>query len=205
MIDAAADFMIEHKRVMIIPFFYFIVNLTFVYLCAYNIGLILSMNVIDVSQTVCTGDLCGYYKMMQWKTINYFFMCLTIFSLLWFTSWIQYSCIFAIMYSASTYYFNSDEIDVGQAEVGLALKMTHINNMGTVAFASFVMIPIQFINVVFVIPWKRMANYSNINCVCNCIIKCSDCGLAIFERVCDYVNDCGLAYIAITGDDFCEG
>ena len=48
-IDASADFMIEHKRVMLIPFVYFIFNLTFAYLCAYNIGLILSMNVIDIS------------------------------------------------------------------------------------------------------------------------------------------------------------
>ena len=132
-------------------------------------------------------------------------MCFTIFALLWFTSWIQYSCIFAIMFSSATYYFNSDEMDVGQAEVGLALKMTHINHMGTVAFASFLMVPIQFINVVFVIPWKRLANISNNNCAYNCIIKCSDCGLAIFEKVCDYVNDTGLAYIAITGDNFCEG
>ena len=47
-IDAAADFMIEHKRVMIIPFFYFIVNLVFIYMCVYNVGLIMSMNVIKV-------------------------------------------------------------------------------------------------------------------------------------------------------------
>ena len=83
--------------------------------------------------------------------------------------------------------------------------MTHINNMGTVAFASFFMIPIQFMNVCFVIPWKRMANFGNTNCLCRCIVKCSDCGLNCFEKICDYVNDCGLAYIAITGDDFCEG
>lgn len=109
MIDASADFMIEHKRVMIIPFCYFFVNLTFIYLCTYNAGLIMSMNVIKVSQTVCTGDLCGYYKTMSWKGLNYFFMCFTFFALVWFTSWIQYSCVFAMMFSASTYYFNSDE------------------------------------------------------------------------------------------------
>lgn len=204
-IDAAADFMIDHKRVMIIPFFYFIVNLLFIFMCVYNVGLIMSMNVISVEQSVCTGDLCGYYKDMKWKTINYFYMVFTIVALVWFTFWIQYSCVFAIMFSSATYYFNSDEQDIGQAEVGLALKMTHINHMGTIAFASAVMVPIQFINIFCVIPWKRMANWGKMNCLCRCIVACSDCGLSCFEKLCDYVNDCGLAYIAITGDNFCEG
>jgi len=46
------------------------------------------------------------------------------------------------MFSTATYYFNSDENGIGKAEIGLALKMTHVNNMGTVAFASVVIIPL---------------------------------------------------------------
>lgn len=43
-IDAAADFVIEHKRLMIVPLTYFIVNLSFVFICVYNVGLIISTN-----------------------------------------------------------------------------------------------------------------------------------------------------------------
>jgi hypothetical protein len=79
---------------------------------------------------------------MIWKPWNYILIGYEVFSMVWFSLWISYSCSYAIMFSASSYYFNSDQYGVGQAEVGLALKMTHINNMGTVAFASVAMAPI---------------------------------------------------------------
>lgn len=142
---------------------------------------------------------------MKWNWANYLVMIYESICLVWFTLWIQYSCQFAIMYSAATYYFNSDENGIGQAEVGLALKMTHINNMGTVAFASVIMLPIHLINIIFVIPMKRFSNFGKSNCLFKCIVSSADCGLFCWEKVCDYVNDTGLAYIAITGDNFCEG
>jgi len=45
-IDAAADFLIEHKRVYLIPVVYYIINLAFVFACIYNILLIMSTNTI---------------------------------------------------------------------------------------------------------------------------------------------------------------
>ena len=47
-IDASADFLLDHARVMIIPFAYFIINLGFSFACIYNMGLIVSMNKINV-------------------------------------------------------------------------------------------------------------------------------------------------------------
>ena len=83
--------------------------------------------------------------------------------------------------------------------------MTHINNMGTVAFASAVMIPVFIINVIFVIPSKRLTNLGRVNCVYKCVVSCADCNLAIWEKLCDYINDTGLSFCAIGGDDFCDG
>ena len=83
--------------------------------------------------------------------------------------------------------------------------MTHINNMGTVAFASAVMIPVWIINVIFVIPAKRLTNLGKVYFVYKCVVACADCSLAIFEKLCDYINETGLAYCAIGGDNFCDG
>jgi hypothetical protein len=47
-IDASADFLLDHVRVMIIPFAYFIINLGFSFACIYNMALIISMNQINV-------------------------------------------------------------------------------------------------------------------------------------------------------------
>ena len=109
------------------------------------------------------------------------------------------------MFSTSTYYFNSDEQRVGQAEVGLALKMTHINHMGTVAFGSAVLVWLEFIKIFFIVPAKRFSNFGRMNCLCRCIVACSDCQLFCCEKLCDYMSIEAMNYIAITGDNFCEG
>jgi hypothetical protein len=78
--------------------------------------------------------------------------------------------------------------------------------MGTVAFASAVMIPIWFLNSFFVYPAKRLSNLGGeVNCVYKCLVSCSNCFLNCFEKLGDYINDSGLAYCAISGDSFCEG
>lgn len=77
--------------------------------------------------------------------------------------------------------------------------------MGTIALASVIMIPIELVNVFIVIPCKKLSNFGNSNCVCRSLVACGDCWLYMFEYTCDYINNLGLAYIAITGDNFCEG
>jgi len=109
------------------------------------------------------------------------------------------------MFSTSTYYFNSDEHRVGQAEIGLALKMTHINHMGTIALGSSILVWISWIKFFFVLPAKRMSNFGKMNCLCRCIVSCSDCSLYCCEKLTDYMGTEAMTYIAITGDNFCDG
>ena len=45
-IDAAADFVIEHRRLIFVPVFYFMVNIALAITCLYNIALVTSMNKI---------------------------------------------------------------------------------------------------------------------------------------------------------------
>jgi len=37
------------------------------------------------------------------------------------------------------------------------------------------------------------------------MVCCSECGLKCVETISDYLNSNALTYIAITGDNFCEG
>ena len=60
-IDAAADFVIEHKRLIIVPLFYFIVNLILAITCLYNIALVTSMNDIYTEQVINKSN-GAYYK-----------------------------------------------------------------------------------------------------------------------------------------------
>ena len=65
-IDAAADFVIEHRRLIIVPVFYFIVNIALAITCLYNIGLVTSLNKIGTEQKINT-DGGAYYKYMDWN------------------------------------------------------------------------------------------------------------------------------------------
>lgn len=77
--------------------------------------------------------------------------------------------------------------------------------MGTVAFGSAVLVWIDYIKVFFVMPAKRMSNFGRMNSLCRCIVSCSDCSLYCCEKICDYLGTESMTYIAITGDNFCQG
>ena len=35
------------------------------------------------------------------------------------------------------------------------------------------------------------------------MVKCGECLLACIERICDYINSAGYAYMAVSGESFC--
>ena len=90
-IDAAADFVIEHRRLILVPIFYFLVNLALAITCLYNIALVTSMNKITTEQTI-NSEGGAYYKVMEWKIQNVGVIIYEIFALSWFTLWINLSC-----------------------------------------------------------------------------------------------------------------
>lgn len=54
------------------------------------------------------------------------------------------------MASAATYYFNSGPGKPdGEAELGYAIKIAHLNHAGSIAFGSFIIAVVRFIEIVF--------------------------------------------------------
>ena len=50
-----------------------------------------------------------------------------------------------------------------------------------------------------------MQNYGGGNSCMNCLAVCSECGMKCFEKWTDYVSIEAYSFIAITGDNFCQG
>ena len=63
-IDAAADFIIEHKRLIAVPTVYFLIIVGSLVLWFYTIGLVFSTNDIH---TVSPKGINAYYKVMKWE------------------------------------------------------------------------------------------------------------------------------------------
>jgi len=77
--------------------------------------------------------------------------------------------------------------------------------MGTVAFGSAVIVWVDLLKVIFVTPAKRFSNFGRMNSLCRSIVACSDCQLYCCEKFCDYMGTEAMTYIAVTGDNFCDG
>jgi choline transporter-like protein 2/4/5 len=78
-----------------------------------------------------------------------------LFGILWILAFIDYTSRFIVMASAVTYYFNSNAEKDGSAELGYAIKIAHLNHAGSIAFGSFIIAVVQFIELVFMYFAKK--------------------------------------------------
>lgn len=70
------------------------------------------------------------------------------FGILWVTAWLDYSCQFVIMVSASSYYFESNAEVNGEADVGMGFKFAVIHT-GSIAIGSFIIAIVRLIRFLF--------------------------------------------------------
>ena len=113
-VDASADFLADTKRVILVPFVYFVILIMFFFFYLGCIGSVYSMGDItaDPNKTVA-----GVY-IPQWKNVKFggdkaqntahALMAFLTFGLIWFVCFLQASSKFVCMVTASTYYFSSN-------------------------------------------------------------------------------------------------
>jgi len=90
-IDASADFLFKTKRVIFVPFFYFVLTLIIIALWLGAFFCVLSMNDITVSEVV------PQMKSIKWTSkANYYLMWYMIFALIWLVSWVEYTSQFVV-------------------------------------------------------------------------------------------------------------
>jgi hypothetical protein len=64
------------------------------------------------------------------------------------------------LFSASTYYFNSDKNREGYAEVRLAIKFAHFYHLGSIALGSLIIAILRILDLLIVTLLKR-AHYDD--------------------------------------------
>lgn len=128
-----------------------------------------------------------------------------VFGILWVMAWWTYSSKFVIMAAATTFYFNSNEDHEGQAELLYSFKLAHIYHTGSIAAGAFIIALIELIKLIFLYLAKKAEKASGGNKLIKAVVCVAECILSCIEKICDYINQAAFAYIAITGDGFCEG
>lgn len=100
-IDAAADFLRDNKRVLLVPILHFFFTLIVVILWMGAMICVVSLNKIEADAIIPQG------RDLTWKKEVTYMALFMFFGLLWITAWIDYSSRFVVIVSASTYYFNN--------------------------------------------------------------------------------------------------
>lgn len=129
-----------------------------------------------------------------------------LFGILWILAFLDYTSKFIVMASACTYYFNSGPGKPdGEAELGYAFKIAHMNHAGSIAFGSFIIALVRFIEIVFMYLAEKAEQAGGDNQAIKIIVCVGQCILKCIEKIVDYINEAAFAYICVTGDNFCMG
>lgn len=133
-IDAAADFAIATKRLVLVTFASFIVGFLFIVLWFFGFINIISLNDI---RTVKNED-GNFEKELLWNDKTITLTVFMLFGFVWTVSFLREQNMFINMICTAQFYFTSNREKEGAASVKLAIKTTHLKHAGSVALGSFI-------------------------------------------------------------------
>lgn len=141
-IDAAADFLNSTKRILLVPFMFFLLQIISVSCWLPSMAYVVSMNHVSPSETI------PQMKDIEWDPKVKLMAFYMFFGILWVTAFFEYCCTFVVMVSASTYYWTSNAQAEGDASVGLGFSYC-FKHFGSLAIGSFIIAVIRFIRITF--------------------------------------------------------
>jgi choline transporter-like protein 2/4/5 len=206
-INCSADFLAATKRLIAVPFLYFICMFLFFMFWLASMISVESMGKIeaDTSSPYVPMD-----KKVTWddrkelgKTVNLMMGFLT-FGLIWFTFFLQASNNYVTMVTATTFYFSSTRKEIGSGQVTTGIRWAWVHNFGSLAFGSFIIALIFTIRLLVYYVCKKAEKASGdngfikaITCMAQCLLKC-------LEDIMEYINKAAYAYMSISGESFCK-
>lgn len=185
-INCSADFLAATKRVLFTPIIYYVIMFGFI---MFWLGCVISVESMGkIKAAPKEGKLyIPFQKKIVWdegddtslgKRVNYM-LAFLVFSLIWFTFFLQASSNYVIMVTATTYYFTSTSEEDGSGEMATGFRWAWINNFGSLAFGSLIIAIIFTIRVCVYYVLKKIedANPENgfikaVSCIANCCLKC---------------------------------
>lgn len=134
-IDAAADFFADTKRIIIVSMLHFVVGLAILALWLSAAACIYGMN--DFKYDPNFGDE-GQGRLPVWSTSVQIMLAIKVFCILWVLFFLSNKLVFITMVAASSYYFDSNKDTEGTANLTLGFKWAYGANFGSIALGSLV-------------------------------------------------------------------
>ena len=186
-IETAADWFADTKRIMIVPFFYFVVGALIFsgwvgcMVCVSSIGEI-EVSSVSTQQKDVTWD-----SNTRWMA---FFM---YFGILWIIAFLVAMSEFVVIVSTCTWYFSRKDIPdddgiPGDSEVWKGFWWSIRYHAGTLAFGSLLIAIVWLIRSIFEYVGEKVAAASGNNFATRCLLGCTRCCLDCFDRFMRFIN-----------------
>jgi len=201
-IETAADFFADTKRVVLVPIFYFFVGLVIFMVwvaAAVNVGSIGKIT----PQAISIQD-----RNVEWSDMTYYKMYFMVFGLFWILNFVIACNEFAVICAAATWYFSNKETPdddgiPGDSDVSSGFWWTFRYHFGSLAFGSLLCAIVTTIRVVFEYVGEKVAGASGNNQFTTCLLASVRCCLDCFDRFLRYINRNAYIYMAISSESFC--
>ena len=198
-IDASADFMIDTKRLVLVSVFYFLLTMIIFFIWLFSVASVFSL--VEFDDPSPPGSqiktIKGSIPGSVWGMFGFL-----AFGMLWVGQFIGDKTKYITMVAASTYYFDSSESKSGSASLSTAFSFAYTKNAGSLAFGSLILTLVGILRALV----ETAANSAKedgdgvaklIACIAQCLMAC-------LEAIIEHLSKLAYAYMAISGDSFCE-
>ncbi|XP_025829941.1 choline transporter-like protein 1 [Agrilus planipennis] len=126
---------------------------------------------------------------------------INIFAFLWTIQFIIGCQQMVIAGAVAAWYFTRNKKRLGSPVFYSFYNLTRYH-IGSVCFGSFVIALVQLLRIILSLVQRFVKKYNN-SCA-NCVLKCCQCCLYIFEKIIKYISRNAYIEIAIRGYPFCK-
>merc|ERR1712242_134005 len=202
-IETAADFFADTKRIVLVPLCYFGVAVVFF---GVWVGAIIFVNSIG---EITVESIATQSKDVEHSSATLWMMVYMWFGLFWILAFLISCNEFVVIVSTCTWYFSRKDIPdddgiPGDSEVWKGFWWSIRYHAGTLAFGSLLIAIVWLIRTIFEYVGEKIQSASGDNFATKCLLGCVRCCLDCFDRFMRFVNQNAYIYCALSNESFCS-
>jgi solute carrier family 44 (choline transporter-like protein), member 2/4/5 len=204
-IETAADFFADTKRVALVPVLFFIVAVTTTFVWLYGYICVTSLGEITSTPMLATFQS----KNVEYGTAVSNMLWIMVFGFFWIMAFILSMNEFVIIVSAASWYFSDKTIPdddgiAGDSEVWKGFAWIFQYHFGSLALGSLLIAIVWIIRAIFEYVAEKVQDAAGENGFTKCLLCCVRCCLDCFDRFMRYITRNAYIYMAISSESFCS-
>jgi hypothetical protein len=186
-IETAADFFADTKRIVLVPLCYFGVALI---VFGVWLGALICVNSIG---DIKVDSIKAQSKDVEHSADTIYMLCYMWFGIFWLMAFLISSNEFVIIVSTCTWYFSRKDIPdddgiPGDSDVMKGFIWSIRYHPGSIAFGSFLLALVWVIRALFEYVGNAVEKASGENAATRCLLGCVRCCLDCFDRFVRFIN-----------------